>query len=149
MVEIRESTVDEMFEVCRPLLERHWDEIARNKHLMVLNPDVAKYQRMEAAGMLLILAAWEGAELVGYSVSMIETTLHYADLTVCVNDVVFVLPESRHAQTGLRLIKETESMAKQRGAQLMLWHAKEGTALHALMPRIGYEVQDIIYSKEI
>jgi hypothetical protein len=31
----------------------------------------------------------------------------------------------------------------------MLWHAKDQTSLAKIMPRMGYVVQDIIYSKEI
>ena len=49
----------------------------------------------------------------------------------------------------MRLIKETERMAKERGVQLMLWHAKPNTALEKMMPRLGYGVQDIIFSIQI
>ena len=67
----------------------------------------------------------------------------------CHNDVLFVAKEYRRGRLGLGLIRATEREAKKRGAQMVSWHAKQGTALEALMPRLGYGVQDIIYSREV
>jgi GNAT superfamily N-acetyltransferase len=65
------------------------------------------------------------------------------------NDVLYVHPDYRKSRLGLSLIKATESLAKSKGAQVVLWHAKPNTSLDTLMPRLGYGVQDIIYLKEI
>lgn len=138
--------IDEMWS----LLAAHWDEVAKNKQVMVLKPDRAKYEQLEAAGGLLCLAAIEpDGQIVGYSVSFIGPHIHYADLIVANNDVLFLREDLRPSSIGLRLLKETERAAKARGARLMLWHAKEQTALAKIMPRMGYGVQDIIFSKEI
>lgn len=133
-----------------PLFEQHWDEIARNKQVMVLNPDRARYEQMEAAGMLLALAVvTPDGEVVGYSVNLVGPHLHYADLTVCNNDVLFLREDLRNSPIGLKLVRETTRAAAARGARLMLWHAKENTSLAKILPRMGYGVQDIIFSKEI
>lgn len=63
------------------------------------------------------------------------------------NDLLFVAEEHRKTRVGLDLIRETEKQAFARGAEMMLWHAKENTSLSILMPKLGYSVQDIIYSK--
>jgi GNAT superfamily N-acetyltransferase len=149
--EIREVTVDDVLGNPRSLelFVEHWDEIALNKQVMVLKPDTERYRAMESAGMVLILAAYLGDELVGYSVNFLTHHLHYADLHVASNDLLFVTPEYRASRVGLQLIRATEAAAKERGAKLMLWHAKEHTALATLMPRLGYGVQDIIFSREI
>ena len=39
--------------------------------------------------------------------------------------------------------------ARSEGCKLMLWHAKENTALAKLLPKLKYGVQEIMYSKEI
>lgn len=132
-----------------PILEEHWDEVAKNKKLMVLNPDWAKYKLLADAGMLFCLVAYADNEIVGYSFNMLDTHLHYADLVYCNNDVLFVKKEYRSSTLGLRLIKETELEAKRRGAELMLWHAKEHTSLARIFELKKYKVQDIIYSKEL
>ncbi len=149
MTEIRLSNVDEMLANAGALFSEHWEEIALNKEVMVLKPDEAKYRAAEANGMLLILGAFEGTEVVGYSVNIVTNHLHYADLTTCSNDLLFVTEGKRNGRLGLQLIRETEKVAKERGARLMLWHAKLGTPLEKMMPRLGYGVQDIIFSVQI
>lgn len=145
----RLSSVAEMREHAGALFREHYDEIARNKAVMVLSPDWPKYEAMEQAGLLLALSAWIGDELVGYSVGFITAHLHYSELRYYQNDVLFVARPHRASRLGLRLIAETEERAAAQGARLVVWHAKQGTALDALLPRLGYGVQDIIYSREV
>lgn len=149
MIEIRTSTVSEMLSHAAVLFDQHWDEVALNKRVMILKPDEEKYSAMEAAGKLMILSAWEDDNLVGYSVNIIDRHLHYADLIVCYNDLLFVTKARRASRLGLRLIQETEKRGAEQGAKLMLWHAKQDTALSIMMSRMKYNVQDIIFSKEI
>lgn len=151
----RAATRIETISVCdsldrvAPLLAEHWDEIARNKELMVLKPNAAAYSTLEKAGALLALGAFAGDEMVGYSVTIVSPHLHYADLLCAQNDVIFVTRARRAGRLGLQLLRETERHARARGARLMLWHAKQHTVLDALLPRLGYGVQDIIYSREL
>jgi len=149
MTEIRLSNVDEMLANASELFSEHWEEIALNKQVMILKPDEQKYRAAEENGMLLILAAFEGDKVVGYSVNIVTNHLHYADLITCSNDLLFVTEGKRNGRLGLQLIRATEKMAKERGARLMLWHAKQGTPLEKMMPRLGYGVQDIIFSIQI
>lgn len=149
-VEIRESSLDEMFAQANVLFSEHWDELALNKHIMVLKPNEPAYRALERDGRLLLLGAFRGGEIVGYSWNILHNNLHYADLRMCQNDLIFVSKDRRHGgRLGLKLIKETERFAKERGAQLMLWHAKQGTTLESVMPKLGCKVQDIIFSKEL
>jgi GNAT superfamily N-acetyltransferase len=149
MVEIRESNVDEMLAHAGELFSEHWEEIALNKQVMVLKPDEARYRGMEASGNLLILAAFVDGELAGYSVNFVIHHLHYADLCVCSNDLLFIAQPHREGGLGIRLMRRTEEAARARGARLVLWHAKPNTPLAAILPRMGYGVQDIIYSQEL
>ena len=149
MTEIRLSNVDEMLANAGALFSEHWEEVALNKQVMVLKPDEQKYRTMEANGMLLILGAFCDGKVVGYSVNFVTNHPHYADLIVCNNDLLFVTEDKRCGRLGLQLIRATEKEAKQRGVQLMLWHAKPGTALETMMPRLGYGVLDTIFSIQI
>ena len=131
------------------LLKQHWHEVAKNKGIMILKPDTPRYLAMEKANMLLILAAYEHGQMVGYSLNIVGNHLHYADLVYAHNDLLFLHKDYRNTPIGLKLIRQTEKAAKERGARLMLWHAKEGTSLDKIMPRLKYNVQDIMYSKEL
>lgn len=129
------------------LFHSHWYEIALNKDLMKLKPLLDKYYQLEDNGMLLIIGAYVDGELVGYSVNFLNQHLHYADLWTCMNDIVFVDKAARKSGIGAALIRHTEELAKERGAQMMLWHVKENTSMAALLPNLGYGVQDIVLSK--
>lgn len=131
------------------LLVEHWDEIARNKALMVLKPHTELYAELERMDALISLGAFDGDEMVGYAVTTISKHLHYADLVYAQNDVIFLRRSYRAGRLGLQLMRESEARARARGARLFTWHAKPDTALAALLPRLGYGVQDIVYSKEL
>jgi hypothetical protein len=146
---IESGKVSEKWTEVESLLVEHWQEIAKNKHLMVLSPDVERYALLEREGRTLALFAYEGDALIGYSVSFIAAHLHYSDLVFAQNDVLFVTKRHRKGRAGLSLIRETEASAKRAGCQMIIWHAKQGTALDQLMPRLGYGVQDIMYSREL
>ena len=111
-LEIRPTTVADLFTNGSELFQQHWSEIALNKHLMVLNPDRPRYEALEAAGTLIILGAYENNVLVGYSVSFVATHFHYSDLTVANNDLLFLKMHLRGTRLGLDLIYETEREAE-------------------------------------
>lgn len=129
------------------LLEDHWRELATHPDLMNLAPDAERYMAMEAAGVLLVLLVRDEADrLIGYSVCMIGQHLHYGDLRYAHNDVLYLAPGRRAGGLGLRLIRETERACREAGAQFIVWHAKKGTDLDRIMPKLGYAVQDTLYS---
>ena len=147
--EIKLATVKEMLAEASILFDEHYEEIARNKQVMKLKPDETTYYRMEDSNRIFILSARQDDKLIGYSVNFVIHHLHYADLKLAQNDLLFISKEHRGGRVGLKLIKETEKHATSLGCKLMLWHAKENTALVSLLPRLKYGVQEIIYSKEI
>jgi GNAT superfamily N-acetyltransferase len=148
----REIIASEWIDRAWPLLEEHYAELATVPDIMLLKPDVERYQTLEAAGNLFAIGMFDihgdnGETLVGYSVNIVCTNLHYGDLLMCQNDLLFVRKSHRRGMTGMRLITATERAAKDRGVKMMLWHAKPGTTLDRMLPRLGYGIQDVIYSQ--
>jgi GNAT superfamily N-acetyltransferase len=143
----REIVASEWIDRAWPLLEEHYAELATVPDIMLLKPDVERYQTLEAAGNLFAIGMFHKEELVGYSVNIVCTNLHYGDLLMCQNDLLFVRKSHRRGMTGMRLITATERAAKERGVKMMLWHAKPGTTLDRMLPRLGYGIQDVIYSQ--
>lgn len=148
-IRIVEGRVVDHAKQLMPLLADHVQELATRKDLMVLAPDWARYEAADAAGMLLTLFVWADDVLIGYSCSFISQHLHYSGLRYAHNDVVYLSPAWRNHAVGLELMQETERRAKQRGAVVMSWHAKPNTALDKLLPKLGYDVQDVIYMREL
>ena len=147
--EIRLCTYDEFVVLADPLFEEHYEEIARNKQIMKLKPNYQLYEALNSTGWLFIYVAMRDDVCIGYSMNIMMHHLHYADLRIAQNDILFVKKEFRGGRLGLRLIKVTEDHARSEGCKLMLWHAKENTALAKLLPKLKYGVQEIMYSKEI
>ena len=147
--EIRLCTLDEFKVKADPLFQEHYEEIALRKDLMELKPNWPLYDALDQSGSLFIYLAMQGDVCIGYSMNLVANHLHYADLKYSQNDVLFIKKEFRGGRIGLRLMKTTEEHAKSLGCKVMLWHAKERTTLAALLPRLKYGVQDIMFSKEL
>ena len=147
--EIRLCTLDEFKVKADPLFQEHYEEIALRKDLMELKPNWPMYEAIDQSGLLFIHLAMQGDVCIGYSMNLVTNHLHYANLKYSQNDVLFIKKEFRGGRIGLRLMKVTEGHARSLGCKVMLWHAKEHTTLAALLPRMKYGVQDIVFSKEL
>lgn len=148
-MKICEIKATEKIDECWALLCMHREELTTHKHLMALKPDVSRYKLLEDGGMLFTLALYDEQRIVGYSVNMVVRNIHYSDLITSQNDILFVHPDYRRGMWGAKLIKETERVAKQRGASFIIFHGKPDTIFSSIMPRLGYGVQDIMFSKEV
>lgn len=148
---IRASTVAEFRDNAFSLLYAHWKEVALNQNTFPLAPDWERYEALGADGSLIMLAAWNGKTMIGYSVTILHKPLHYCENVSADNDVLYVSPAYRNSSLGRRLMKETEARARAAGANLLTWHAKKDTPLNAVLERrgSGYVVHEIIYSKEL
>ena len=146
--EIREVTnIADAIIANEALGREHYDEIALNKSVMVYAPDIEKYKALEAHGSLLTLGVFEGEKLVGYSVNILYQHIHYKEMLVAHNDMIFIHQDNRLGTLGLKLIKATTSACRERGAHMMMWHAKQNSKLAHLFPKLGCTVQDIIFSE--
>lgn len=147
MPDIRATSIQEMYDKAQELMLAHWHELATDKKLMELAPAIDRYRAMEETGSLFALGVWDGDTMVGYSLSFLLINLHYSALKYAHNDVLFLREDYRKGSVGVKLIAATEKAALALGARLMLWHVKPDTSAAKLFPRLGYRVQDIMFSK--
>jgi GNAT superfamily N-acetyltransferase len=129
------------------MLPGHREELTTNKDLMHIKPDMETYAALQGLGKLLSVAASDGDRMVGYSINIIQPMLHYADVLTCQNDLLYLHPDYRKGSTGLRLMRETERLARDRGCQMMTWHAKFETPLFAILEKLRYRKQEAVYSR--
>ncbi len=151
LIEIRPSNIGEMREMSerQELFEEHYQELATDKGLMRLSPNWKRYYALEEQDMVSVIAAWLGDEMVGYSVNLTFHHMHYADLKVMQNDVLFVTKDHRHTGAGLKLIEATEEMGRAMECGMVLFHSKLDTSLGLILEARGYQVQDVIQSKAL
>lgn len=146
---VETDTITNLIEQTQELQRQHWEEIARNKEVMVLAPDVEQYRALEQAGRLFAVIAYEDERIVAYSVNFLLVNLHYSTLLMGQNDLLFVDKAHRGGRLGMRMIQATEALAAKRGARMVIMHAKDGTPLADILPRVGYGIQDILLSKQL
>ena len=59
------------------MLGDHYKEVATHKHVLTLNPDLPRYQQLEREKRLHIVVMRDNSDVVGYSVHILNTMLHY------------------------------------------------------------------------
>ena len=150
MARIVEGKISEKWDQVYDLIHENWQELVSLKPIMRLSPQIDRYKALEDAGLLLALFAYDSNEtIIGYSANIISNHIHFSHLVTCSNDVLFLTKSHRKGRAGMQLILETEKKAKERGARLMLWHAKPETDLAFLLPRIGYGTEELLMRKEL
>lgn len=134
---------------CQALWVEHYEELAVRKERMAMKPDVAAYQRLEAAGALSILTARDDGRMVGYILSTVRPHLHYADVLCGFEDAYFLSKSHRKGMTGVRLLREWEKAMRARGVQLVFAMTKPWLDMRPLFERLGFSQSDYVMSKWI
>lgn len=148
MVDIREIVATEHMGAAAELARAHWAETEAG--LMPEGPSIAVdlYWALEKADALVAFGAFDGAELVGYSLAILGPHLHY-NVLYAQHDLLFVRADHRRGTLGLRLKDITEVAVKARGAKFVVWHAKPGSAFNTILERTGYIVEETVYRKDL
>lgn len=146
--QIVETTVSDKLAALMPLIGEHRRELAAHP-LLGAAPNQEAYRALENTGSLLALVAYANGDIAGYATAFIGPHLHDAGLRYAQSDALFVRPEHRKGMLGVRLMRELEQRARAKGARLMMWHAVPETALARLLSHLGYEMEEIVFSKEI
>ena len=125
----------------------HYEELVGDKATVKFDPHLDRYTQLEALSMLVSLGAYLDDQLVGYSVNILGPHMDSQHTMCAHNTMLFLAKAHRKGTLGVKLIRATSTACKVRGAQYMLWRAKPETTLHALLPRLGFEVLETVFSE--
>ena len=149
MITYQREKSHDLWEESMPLFERHWEEIAVFKDIP-LSPSKDAYNTLEDVGMLRCYTARDDGRLIGYAVFVITKHLHYSQNVFAMQDVVFVLPESRMGRTGLKLLDFSEEQLKTDKVTLVQHHMKNAhPALGVLLKHKGYSPSETLWTKRL
>lgn len=148
MIEVRQQLLYEVMGEADALLRLHYNELTLNKDRVILNPAWEEYAALEHLKRFVLFTARQDGKLIGYSAFFVNRHLHYADLTVAFNDVLFLHPEYRATSTaGLRLLRFADAELKEIGANKIVYHAKLDTNLIPILHRLGYKTEEMVLGK--
>lgn len=129
------------------LLPHHWEEIARDKETIKLDPDWPSYHLLERVGQFHAIVCRCEGKMVGYLVSFIRPHLHYRKSLTAITDLYFILPEFRKGRIGIQLFKETEKTWKARGVQKAFIGTKVAKDMGRILKRLGWTHIEDLYAK--
>jgi len=116
----------------------------------ILDPDWETYRAMEAAGRLLIAAAWVGdEEMVGFGMVClmgrpeVRTSLH------AYHQALYVTPEHRHGGVATALIETLSTRAEAGGATEIHMTSPLGSGFDGLLPKLGFAPIATVFRKEL
>lgn len=130
----------------KPLLEEHYDEIAKYKDIP-LAPDWTAYRELCRAGIVKIFTCRQDDRLIGYGIYFIKPHLHYITCLVAQQDILFITKGYRG--TGFRFINWCDEQLKALGVQMTVHHVKASHNFGPMLERQGYELMDLIYTKRL
>jgi len=146
-MDLREIRLFEHLEHMEPMLVDHWLALGKFPDLAPLKPDFATVLSLEEAGKILSIGAFDGEELVGYSVNILTNWMHSVDALMCQNVVLWLDVQHRAGSNGLRLIRQTERLARARGCDVFLLGARDDTVMFELLPKLKYTVHETVYAR--
>ena len=128
----------DVIEEAKPLLYRHWEEIALDQDKVPLDPQWQRYAELYAAGALSTVTMRRNGELVGYSNMIVAPGLHYAGCLEARMDIFWIAPEVRGRMGGVRLFKAVEAELKRRGVKRVYCGSKIHKDVSRLFFVMGY-----------
>lgn len=150
MTSYQKETLFDVIGEVEPLLQMHHEELALDRDRINLSPRWNRYNAMEDAGLLLVFTARDNGSLIGYAAFFLYPHMHCDYLMVAANDVLFLHPDYRKGSIGLRFIHFCESEIKKQshdGVLKIAWSAKSDSTLQAILPRLDYKTEEIIFTK--
>lgn len=143
-----ESLFPDLFFEMKPLLERHWDEIALKDAFGPVDIDENAYRALYECGMLHVTTARDEGRLVGYAVYFVMHNFHYKTRRVAESDVFFLLPEYRKGLAGFRLLREADR-ALSGMVDIIVNKMKAAHDCGRLFERMGYHLAEKNYMKVV
>ena len=150
MLTFQREPFDAAYPDAEPLLRLHYEELTFGRGRIQLAPDVGRYRALEAEGALVVHTARDDGQLVGYAAWFLTWHMHYRHNLYALNDVFFVDPARRADRwLGYRFIRhiDRDLSNPDHGIDAIKWHAKAHRDFGSMLQRLGYQPEEVIWSK--
>lgn len=148
MIEYKQEFLCTCLDDFKPMLEKHWEEIAINKDTIRLNPDYDLYYELEEQGVVKCFTARDQDDKpIGYIVFFIRPHIHYKDTMWGMMDILYVDKKYRGTRVAIKLIKFAEQCLQRDGIDVMMLGTKLHKDFGRLLEALGYSPVETFYGK--
>ena len=155
VIHMGEEKIHERLEEAKPLLARHWEEVAIRKNIRPLDPDWAWYEQMSRSGRMRAFVVRYDAppavrmRPVGYAVFVISPHPHYKTWNAAKSDLYWVDPDFRHQGLGSRMFLACEDWLRNTCRVHTLIHEVRPhlNPKGDLMEKLGYDLVGLCFEK--
>lgn len=131
-----------------PNIQNLWDEVDQRNKSMVLDPDFAIYEELEAMNRwFFYLAEYKGSN--SFYSFFVQPSLHVRGTKQLVPDFIYVDPKHRGTGVADILLLCAEHIATEEGATHFSATMKSFQKHDGLMDRIGYTLYEQTFQKVI
>jgi hypothetical protein len=145
MYSIKEESTLEVFHECLKLGEAHYNEVEGKAPRIPYNVDYELAKTLIELGLVVIVTARSGGQLVGYFVNLISKDF-FTSRKEAKELGIYVKPEFRGSSVFYRMTKATEKIIADKGVVSMYIMFKEGHD-KGLAQKLGYEKTETVYQK--
>lgn len=131
------------------LMHAHWRECATAQSDVPLDPDWSYALGQEKAGAFSIFALTDDDALVGYAAFEIATPLLFKSTLHAFNIGIYVKPECRRGNAGLKLFTESQRLLTEKGVRRICYSTPYTSNLNAILAKDGYEASEAFQSKMV
>lgn len=147
MITCQAETFAGILDELKPILPRHYEELALNQDSVPLDPQYDIYLQRENNGEVLVVTLRESGVLCGYFIGFVSPALHYKTCLTCIMDIFYVVQEWRGHGGGQILFRGVEKELINRGVQRLFVGSKLHKDASWLFERMGYTEVERYYSK--
>lgn len=130
----------------KPMLPRHYAELALDQDKVPLDPDYDQYLAMDARGEVLFVTMREQGALAGYFVGFVKPHIHYKTCLTLFMDIYWIAPEYRGQKGGFTLFNFIKAEGKRRGVKRPYFGSKLRKDSGWLFEALGMKPADTYYS---
>jgi hypothetical protein len=130
-------------------LKDHYEEVAKFKRVLRLNPDMERYLNLQRMDRLHLVTVREGGQLRGYSIHFIYHHPHYRQVKCAEDDIHYVIPPLRRMGVGKTLRGFALDGLKERGVQFVTARMKVGHEHETHLRELGYAPMEMCWARDL
>jgi len=146
MITFQKEAPEPFTQEAMDLFQKHYEEIAERTDVIVLDPDLKRYNNLYSQNMLEIHTIRDDGKLVGYSLWFVMNHIHYKNSLTANSDVLYISPDYRKGMLGVKFIKWSLEEIKKRNPQRIMFHVKPFMDYSPILERLGANYFEKTYS---